>query len=286
VQLFCFVAVLLTLGPTAPKVQSPSHGDPEADRILSRARDVWQQRTEAPYVSYGVKLQITKGERHWDNWWEASYRRSDGRLAVARIVIPGDEEQRLKGTPLKLQAFGLKIFDTNPNAEPIIVGDPAIRPLESFGLLRPPNQLAEPESPEVPSPQETALAEVGRVQVNARDYSVELVTDDADTDADSYHLRLTPTHDPTRLRLRELWVSKDTYVTRRLVVQGIYDGDPYDKIRWMVTYVEINNRLYVQQIKNQQTLHFGIQSLPEMEFDYVDYRFPATIPHYRFQHPI
>jgi hypothetical protein len=48
----------------------------------------------------------------------------------------------------------------------------------------------------------------------------------------------------------------------------------------------MSKRAYVQQIKNEEPLRFGIDTLPEMEFDYVDQQFPATILRYRFARSI
>jgi len=285
----CFVTALtLALAlwghPTLSKSSSlQSAPESEAERVFVQARDTWQARAEAPFLSYGIRLRITSSARHWDNWWEALYRNSDKRFVVRRLVSPVDDEKRLKGTPLCLQAFGLKIFDTNKDAEPIFVEDPSIQAAESFGLLR--SKVGESVTAlyadETPAPGSTAPPEVGRVQTIARDYAVELM-DDEPIDDNLYHLRLTPLHDPRRLRLRELWVSKDDYLTTKLVVDGISDGEPYDRTRWVASYVTLNGRVYLQQIRNEAPLHFGLTTVQDIEFDFVDYRFPQQIQYYLF----
>jgi hypothetical protein len=252
-----------------------------ADRIFAHARDAWQARAEAPFLMYGIRLRITKGSRQWDNWWEAFYRNSDQKFVTHRIALQQDEERRLKGVPLRLQAFGLKIFDTNPDAEPIVVEEPSIQASESFGILRAKAAagFGLVDSGETP---EATPTEIGRVQAVSRDYAVQLVNDDEGADDGLYHLKLTPQRDPQRLRLRELWVAKTDYVTSKLVVDGISDGEPYDRARWVASYTQVRGRVYLQQLKNEAPLHFGLTTLQGMEIDFIDYHFPASIPHYEF----
>jgi len=282
-------SLMLVLAASArPSHASPTSlaitSDSEAERVFAQARNAWQARTEAPFLSYGILLRIANGSRHWDNWWEAYYRKSDQRFVVRRLVVPDDDEKRLKGTPLCIPAFGLKIFDTNSNAEPIFVEDPTIQAAESFGLLRSnaSHVLGDLDSHETPSPGASAPPEIGRIQAVARDYVIELVNDEPDADESVYHLRLTPLHDQKRLRLRELWVSKDNYVTKKLIVDGISDGEPYDRARWVASYALLGGRVYLQQIKNEAPLHFGLTTLQQMEINFVDFRFPQQIPYYLF----
>jgi len=278
------LALAMWARPTVSKPNSlPSASDSEAERVFVQARNTWQARAEAPFLSYGIRLRITSGSRHWDNWWEALYRNSDKRFVVKRLVIPADDEKRLKGTPLCLGVFGLKIFDTNKDAEPIFVEDPSIQAAESFGLLR--SKMGEAvnlDTGESPSTGSTAPPEVGRVRTVGRDYAVELVDDEPNVGDNLYHLRLTPLHDPRRLRLRELWVAKDDYRTKKLVVDGISDGEPYDRTRWVASYITIDGRVYLQEIRNEAPLHFGLTTVQDIEFDFVDYRFPQQIQHYLF----
>ena len=143
-------------------------------------------------------------------------------------------------------------------------------------------QLPEQVAEVLRSEGSTAPPEVGRVQVIARDYAVELVDDNSNVDDNLYHLRLTPLHDPRRLRLRELWVSKDDYLAKKLVVDGISDGERYDRTRWVASYITLNGRVYLQQIRNEAPLRFGLTTVQDIEFDFVDYRFPKQIQHYLF----
>jgi hypothetical protein len=286
------LATLLTLAvitstnpmPEGPGLSASASGS-EAERIFTQARNAWQARTEAPFLSYGIRLRIANASHRWDNWWEAYYRNSDRRFIARRLVNVSDDEKRLKGVPLCLP-FGIKIFDTNPNAEPIFIEDPTIQAAESFGVLRSATArtLSGLESPEEPLLAiATPLPEIGRTQAVSRDYEVELVNAGPDSEEGIYHLRLMPLRDPRRLRLRELWVSKRDYATRKLVVEGISDGEPYDRARWVASYTQIDGRVYLEQVKNESPLRFGLTTVQQMEIDFVDYHFPQAIPYYLFQ---
>ncbi|MGH7729260.1 MAG: hypothetical protein ACREM2_10810, partial [Vulcanimicrobiaceae bacterium] len=95
----------------------------------------------------------------------------------------------------------------------------------------------------------------------------------------AYHLVLVPLRDPKIFRLRDLWIATQNDVTEQLAVQGLFSGKPYDGVRWTVRYVEVDERWYIGQIRTTDTLHFGLgRTVDGLEYDFVDYAFPATIP--------
>ena len=56
----------------------------DGDTLLRHARTTWSKRTEAPYVRYGVRIRFEEGARINETWYEATYRASDGALALTR----------------------------------------------------------------------------------------------------------------------------------------------------------------------------------------------------------
>jgi hypothetical protein len=113
---------------------------------------------------------------------------------------------------------------------------------------------------------------------------VRLVGEETLRYADTYHLKLTPLHDPQIFRLRDLWVTKTDYATVQMTIDGIFHGRPYDAVRWTVSYVPIDSRWYLQQL-TATNLHFGLDvHIQAMEFDFVDYHFPTDVPQYTFDH--
>lgn len=289
--------------------------------IFVHAKDVWRTRQEVPFVSFGLRERYTWRGRVHDNWWQAAYRDRDRDLALRRTIVPADEEQRLKGSPISLHIklhhgrAHADTFDTNPDADAFPILDPLIEPNAAFGLVRREPQAAlvgarpllvarpdasAPSSPAAspsPAPPETArpagsgpatekpLRELVRVEAVARDYTIALAGTERVRGADTYHLTLTPLHEPHVYRLRDLWVDTGTYVTVQLAVQGLFEGRPYDDARWIVTYVPVNGRNYVQQIHTDDALRFGLDRIVTgLQFDFVEYAFPADLPDMTFRH--
>jgi hypothetical protein len=272
--------------PTPTPIPSP---DPVAERMFTRAKEWWRTRKDVPYLEYGALIRYKHAGHVIDNWWEATFRTSDNALHIERLIVPEDEAKRLRGFPITI--FGFRVFDTNPDAEVVHVQEPLIEPTSNFGVLtRYQSRVtvsAEPtENPLLlPEPSATALRVIGNVEVSTRDYDVRLVGEESLRYGDAYHLTLTPLRDPRLYRLRDLWLDKTTYATTQLTVDGIYNGRPYDAVRWTVHYVPLGGQWYVQQIRGDN-LHFGFGLeivLEAMEIDFVDYHFPTTVPKQTFE---
>ena len=297
---FSILACLAVLVPIAARSDVQS-----ADALFSQAKGAWRSRTEVPFVRFGLRERYTWRNRVHDNWWQASYRDADRALALSRILVPEQEAERLKGTPI---AIHLKFhkgnahadsFDTNPDADAFPILDPLIEPNASFGLLKrepksalvgslvaPPSPRPEPSavatsapSPSaVPVARETPLREIIRVEASSRDYAIALAGNERLGDVDTYHLTLTPLRDPHLYRLRDLWIDTTSYQTVQLAVQGLFSGKPYDDARWIVSYVKLDGRYYVQQIKTPDSLRFGLdRNVSDLEFDFVQYEFPPAM---------
>jgi hypothetical protein len=283
---------------------------PSPDAIFSRAKAVWRARVEAPFVAFNLRERYTWRGRVHDNWWHIAYRSADHALALRRIIVAAQEESRLKGSPISINLRFHKndahadSLDTNPDADAFPILDPLIDPDDSFGLLiREPKAAlvgSETAAPEVglatatpvpaaaptPSPlvTEKPLRELARVEAVARDYTIALAGTERVRGSDTYHLTLTPLRDPRRYRLRDLWVDAATFATVQLAVQGLFEGKPYDDARWTVTYVDFQGRPYVQQIKSDDELRFGFdRTVTGLQFDFVGYDFPATLPALTFE---
>jgi hypothetical protein len=298
----------LALGGAAPESSAPLT-DPE--QIFAQAKSAWRNRVELPFATYGLLERYTWRDRVHENWWQCAYRGRDRRLALVRIIVPNQEEERLKGTSvlLKLRTHGGEIngdrLETNPNADAFPILDPMIEPNASFGMLRAERQAAlvgatplprvSAEPAPVPSATATAspqnerngapLRELGRVEVFARDYRIELAGVEHVNGVDAYHLKLTPLGDPKTYRLRDLWSAIGTGLTVQLAVDGLFEGKPYEEARWIVSYVTIGGRPYVQQVRTTDTLRFGADRFVSgLEFDFVQYDFPRSLPDYTFEH--
>ena len=279
-----------------------------ADAIFTHAKDAWRARTEAPFVTFALRERYDwRGKTH-DNWWQVSYRDADRALALRREIVPADEAQRLRGAAIALNFHWhhgtghADTVDTNGDADAFPILDPLIEPNASFGLLHH-EQTAElvgagalsspsPHARETPAPQATSegpsdempLRVLARVEAVSRDYTIAFAGLERVRDTDAYHLTLTPVRSPNVNRLRDLWVDATTFETLQLAVHGLFEGKPYDDARWIVTYVKLDGRTYVQQIKTDDSLRFGMDRfVAGLQYDFVGYDFPAAISPLTFE---
>jgi hypothetical protein len=280
-----FIALLGAHDPAPVPTPSP---DVEGERIFAKVREVWRTRADVPYVRYGALERYQHGSHVVDSWYDVYYRTSDGAMKLEQLHDVPAENARLKGFAFSI--FGASIFDTNSDATPIRVDEPRIEPDSSFGLktrFAATLTLASPApaASAAPSPLASdALREITHVESNTRAYQVDVVGPETVLGASTVHLHMTPLHDPTLNRLRDLWVDPATYRTVQLRVQGLLNGKPYDGVAWTVRYVVLEGRSYVQQISADAPLKFGLdESIPKFEFDFVDYQFPDTVPKFTFE---
>ncbi len=302
--------IVVMLGAAPPSGAAPDPSVPAAETIFAQAKGVWRARTGPPYVRYSLLERYTWRNRVHENWWRAAYRDTDRSLSLERIIVPGQEEARLRGTSIALNlrmhhgATRADTIDTNPDADAFPILDPMVAPNASFGLslsdakadLRAGRQyaLASPNvtASETPSPSpspvaspaaglfatEKPLRELARVEAVARDYAIALAGIERVRNQDAYHLTLVPLREPRTYRLRDLWVATKDYETLQLDVDGLFSGRPYDDARWTVTFVDFAGLAYVQQIRSAGTLRFGLDRFVSgLEYDFVDYSFPQAM---------
>jgi len=130
---------------------------------------------------------------------------------------------------------------------------------------------------------EKPLREVARVEAVACDYSFALAGSERERGTDTYHLSLTPLHNPHVNRLRDLWVDTTTYATVQLAVQGLLENRPYDDARWTVAFTPIAGRYYGQQIRTDDPLRFGLDRVVTgLQFDSSPTSFRRRFPKRRF----
>jgi hypothetical protein len=290
-RIVCACVALLAFTAETPAPSPSPTSDPQAERLFQQARAVWRARTDVPYLRYGALVRYLHSGHVFDNWWDAYYRTSDGALSLTPLLDIDEQHKRLGGVPFSI--FGLKIFDTNPDAEPIRLDEPRIAPSENFGilgrgeLLLSPRTSSQPLASPSPGPSDSGdPREIGRIEASARDYRLALAGSEMMQGVDAIHLTLEPLREPTLNRLRDIWLDPATNRTLQLNVQGILNGKPYDGVLWTVRYTVVDGREYLQQIIADAPLHFGFETtLPKFEFDFVDYHFPTDVPQFTFDRP-
>jgi hypothetical protein len=283
---------------------------PSPELMFKLAKGAWRARTDVPFITYNMRERYNWRGRVHDNWWTAYYRNADRDLVLHPMIVPQAEADRMKGFPIDLKISFHKglanadSLDTNPDADAFPILEPLIEPSASFGMLgrdgtaalvgnvRPtadPRQTIAPVESPAASPSsdvtgEKPLRELARVEAVAREYTIAFAGTDHLESGDAYHLTLTPIRNPTVNRLRDLWIDPRSYATVRLAVQGLFEGKPYDGARWIVTYIALDSRYYIQNIRSAEPLRFGMdRTVTDLEYDFVSYDFPSTIPNALFQ---
>ena len=256
--------------------------DAVAENYYRLAREAWQARTDVPFVHYGALIRYEHNNHVFDNWWDAYFRSKDGELGLERLTDPDEDRKRLGGVPFSI--FGITIFDTNKNSEPIQIDDPRIEPTFSFGLVSRRSSVTQGGlAPEPSAEPSSAFPQIAVVATRTRAYDVRYVGTSRIGNVDAIHLTFTPLQDARADRLRELWMDPVSHRTMQLRVQGILNGKPYDGVSWHIHYVELDGRNYLQQVVADDARHFGIGvTIPRLEFDFFDYHFPQTVPPYTF----
>jgi hypothetical protein len=277
-------AALSFLGADAAPQASPTP-NPAADALFVRARLYWRERKDVPYLRYGALVRYLHSGHVFDNWWDAYERTSDKTIGLMPLLDPVENNRRLGGVPFSI--FGFKIFDTNPDADPIRIDEPRIDPTSSFGVASRDGGVTVSQPTPVPvasGPLE--FRELASVDASARDYRIDIVGTDTLDGIVATHLALVPLGDPTVYRIRDLWLDPATGRPIQMIVQGILNGKPYDGVKWTVRYTLVDGREYLQQLIADEPLHFGFDTVvPKFEFDFVDFHFPETVPQFTFDRP-
>jgi len=132
-----------------------------------------------------------------------------------------------------------------------------------------------------PEPAASALAVIGTVTATGEfDYTI----DSVDVEGDELHLKVLPTRDPDRNRLRELWVAKDTLELHKLIATDklflLPSKDVYG-VLFTVTLKTIDGYPCVTSIHG--VVGDGYSGDGQV-VDYVfsDISFPATLPDWYF----
>jgi hypothetical protein len=282
--LLAFVAAAALLGAAPQPTPTPSP-NAAAEELYAQARAYWRARTDVPYLRYGALVRYLHNGHVFDNWWDAYERTSDKAIALTPLVDPVENNRRIAGVPFSI--FGIKIFDTNPDAEPIRLDPPRIDPTSSFGIAGREASVTFPTPEPLPATGASDdLREITRVEASSRDYQIEIAGHEPLDGVDTIHLTFVPLREPAANRLRDLWIDPQTYRTLQANVQGILSGKPYDGVKWTVRYTLVDDREYLQQLIADEPLHFGLDTtIPKFEYDFVDYHFPATVPQFTFDRP-
>ncbi len=206
--------------------------------VLHRTRELLLGLSYPPFVSFAVNVRATIGAKPFAESFQSIVRTRDDIVATHSIPFATtNKPENPYGTDIMI--LGLRLHPTRHNEnheEPF--GVPQISPLYSFGL-RPPGEIMPSLFP-TPEPEATDIRSLGRIESFAREYDVTLAGIEPYGPRYVYHLVLRPVSEPTRYRIRDLWVDTQTFVPLKLRSAGIFPQGQAAALNWDVAYTVVN----------------------------------------------
>ena len=269
-------AVLLAFAPLSA-LQADTLSDP--DQIFRAARRAWSFTNYSRYATYTIVAKFrngkTKVQRHYDTL-------EDMRRAIVFARTFSREEIADPSIP---HGFDIRVGSINnqggakANAEH---NDDRIGPLAlavsyDFGIsLLPQKTTVVSSSKDIEFP--PSLPVIGTTTTATPQYTVRLI--ELLDGGKTYHIGLTPTRDPGRFRLREMWISAATFITQRILIAGNFGSDPYTNIPWLVEFVQIGGASYISRETAEAPLDFDDVSLPNVVISFEDVQLLGALPRY------
>jgi hypothetical protein len=264
-------AIALVLG-VGDRARADVPTDPQA--IFAAARSAWAFTSYPRYANYAVAVHYTNNGTHVVRHYDTL---EDLRRDIVFAQTFSREETANPDTPhgTNFGALGMTVNADQPD-DPI--GPLALAVTYDFGisLASRQTQVAQMGS-QVTAPQR--LVVIGRAGASARTYNVRLI--EMLDDGKTYHLGLTPIKDPGRNRLREMWVSTQTYITQKILVAENFASKPYTDVAWLVTFKQIDGGPYIAEEEAQGALDFGdAGSLENVTISFEEIHETSNLPAY------
>jgi hypothetical protein len=220
------------------------------ERFYAMARSALERQTYPPLVRYSITITaFDRGVRRTADY-TASYLGRTNAVSVGRFSRQEKERPHVAyGTNVMFDvalAMGgsatLVHKQLNESEVPTdVLGIPQLAPNYTFAIAR----RADPAVRPTTSMDPTGLPLIGSVTTRQRAYSVVYAGSDHVGDADLAHLTLQPLRDPTRNRLREMWIDPQNCLPVRLRVAGNFTTTPASVAPWTITYRNVDGATYL-----------------------------------------
>jgi hypothetical protein len=243
---------------------------PDPYQIFTQARSSWVSARYPSFVSYTIAVTVDEKGVQKANHYQALYDSTRNKVFVDAV---SEEQQVDPHVPdgVNMSVDPKRQFQTlfkrrvgRPETAVDFLGVPMLAPNYSFGVAPFVPQIAvtasdqaalvreirkefnDPMSAEKSQElsQSEGLKQIADVVSTQRDYRIVLDGIETVDGSPCYHLSLQPVHPSDRLRLRELWVDTQNYVTRKLVTQGNFAND---QIPWTITFASVDGAEYITQ---------------------------------------
>ncbi len=255
---------------------------PDPYAIFAKARDVWAMQQYPKTVAYAVDVSATgdtgsTGHRHYHEYWSA--------LTNQVVIKPPVSDEQLEH-PYK-PSPGVNFMGWNVGGPregsgvKDFIGPPMLSPNYSFGISiyaapsdLTPAQLVEQIRREYHDPapqkvsaleQQTGLRTIASVSTTAHAYRIAQVGIEPDDLGSAYHLSLAPLENPSRYRLRDVWIDTATFFVERARIAGNFTDAATMGVSWMIRYRQIGGATYIAQEDAEQPI-IGYHGLMYSQF--------------------
>jgi hypothetical protein len=264
------------LGTPARAAADPA-SDP--DQIFRAARKTWSLIAYPRYATYTIVTKFRNGSvnvtRHYDALQDMRrdivFARTFSHEEIANPAIPHGFDVRLGSVNGEGGALA------NGAGNPDRIGPLALSVNYDFGIsLLPQKTTVVSSGRDIEFPPNLPI--IGTTSTVTHDYTVRLIgmLDGGKT----YHLGLEPTHDPGRLRLREMWVNAATFVTERILISANFNTGPYDSVPWLIEFTRIGGADYITKETAEAPLDFDEVSLPNVTIAFENLKLLPALPQY------
>jgi len=242
--------LLATLGATP----APT-GSVDAETIFANARKAWTDGAYPRYATYATVVDYHSGDHHVRRTWDPI---EDLRHeAVFSRKFSREEEANPPPPPRGVNIAVPFLGNLNPDKPDDPIGHVAFAIDQNYGLAPGQTRISAVDSISAFDAKGSTLTTIGRTGVFARTYDVRLIETLAGENGLQYHLGLTPLRDPSRNRLRELWVDGKTWLTQRAIVAGISNRAPLNEVSWRVDFRQVDGATYIAQETALADLDYG-----------------------------
>jgi hypothetical protein len=272
-------AALLALS-AAPPAGAQANSSLDPDQIFRAARKAWSFTAYPRYTTYTIVTRYRSGTtsvvRHYDAIEdmrrEIVFARTFSHEEIADPSIP-------HGFNLQVGSLnGQGGVTANPPQNADVIGPLALGVNYAFGISLLPqktNVVSSTHDIEFPP----NLPVIGITGTTTRDYRVRLI--ELLDAGKTYHLGLEPARDPSRLRLREMWVDATTFLTRRILVSANFTAAPYTAVPWVIDFTHLGGADYIAKETAEAPLDFGGDvSVPNLTIAFEDLKLLPALPQY------
>ncbi len=284
-----FMVLALSTVPAAATPVAPT--DPYV--IFGNARLAWENSRYPAQLAYDVVVTVDTNApsvRHYHSYYDSTTDR-------VNVLAVSDEELAHPYTPhginVSANVFGGRIPLSSPQQTFDFLGVPELAPNYSFGIADYIPHDATFQSDEVvreirrefhdPARRtdrlhtDTGLKTIVSVASSRRNYTITLAGIVPANDHRDYDLRLVPVRDPSRYRLREVWINTTTFATDRAATQGNFTATGLADLPWTIAFADVGRAHYIESEKTSARFTLERRTYDGATVEFRNVR-TATIP--------